>query len=1455
MPDTDGGDIPGGNGNLVPDGSNGADTPNTGYLTVDGSSNPDSSALSSNMLVLGVMSMIILVAITSLVIITRKHNIKFIFNRSKYASRGLIALALLVSVLSFIGLKDLNNSYNLASADDSSQQAEQGDTLAISTSDAKLDITLEDDPVYAYTKDTVTVSSPTEAGYTLSAYIDGNTKDLVNTTNSSLSSSEAESAKIVGLSTMSSQALVDNSWGIALTEPTSKDSTVFHGLPTNEDEALTLNVKGAATEANDTTDVYLGAYVVPGLPTGTYSGVTINYVAVANVVTDDITVKYHGNGLYFDEGQTKDENTVVYGNSCGMMYVGANCKKAYTTEEPAEIVKTSNLNDDGTKEGPYPQTPADESPYVINQVVTVPNAEKLRIEIDYGLSSGDYVYIIQGAWDGQSGPENYKEIGNYSDNISDQQTFDFDGDTITFVMVTGNNELAEGYDYGFYAKVYPMYTEKPTDIETTETTICNFFKTSNLDDEGNQLAPYIGESGQDYAMDSISIPGAEKLKVEITYGLTAGTGAVEIIEGSLYNPGDYEVLSPQEENIAGTKTRIFDSNQLFFYYELSSNTGESLPENYDYGFYAKIYPVYNEETDDSTPERVCSIINKSGEYMNTFGENNSYWYSQIDNPSNPGSTLEFAGESGVKNYLNQNYNEYTGQTIDLYATPNYTIHFDANGGEGKMIDQTINYSGRLNANSFTRTNHIFNGWNTKADGSGEPYSNQQYVNRIAKPNETITLYAQWAPNDYIVHFDANGGEGEMMDQTIVYNTYTNLTTNSFTRTNYAFNGWNTEADGSGTNYSNTASVYNIVNRGETITLYAKWRAVSYTIYFDANGGSGEMENQTINIDTNSYLVNNIYMPPTNYHYFNGWNTKADGSGASYTNQAEVYNLANGGETITLYAQWGTIYNVHFDANGGSGEMENQTINTDISTNLINNSFIAPTNYVFNGWNTEADGSGASYTNQAEVYNLANGGETITLYAQWLAPYTIHFDANGGSGEMENQIISSNTNAELIGNTFDAPANYYFVNWNTKADGSGDTYINQAEVYNLTDGGENISLYAQWADRPIGNIFYDANGNNVEGFMGIQSKDDDGNAITSGSTVTLYAPNFNRAGYGFAGWSDVPNYDTNSNAHFYGPNETITAPEDIATNGLILYAVWVLSVGSLQSDATVTCNSLIQATANGTNTLSSLSALTDQRDGQTYAIAKLADGKCWMIENLRLEAEYTRGDTNKALSQGYGIGANYGSSSYGNFVGLADAENTNFSLTTAANSLYYSKTQEGTATMNVGEHNYPVYRIPRYNNINTNNMQQKGNYSTKENVFSYGNYYNFPATIANTAYITGNASSTSICPSGWHIPRGGNNWSANEYYTLNYAINAGSTNSNKFMSYPNNFLFSGFFYTDHASNRNGNGYYWSSTAYSEPYSPYASHTAYELRLNKSFIRLEETSTKSTGLSIRCIINNQ
>ena len=382
----------------------------------------------------------------------------------------------------------------------------------------------------------------------------------------------------------------------------------------------------------------------------------------------------------------------------------------------------------------------------------------------------------------------------------------------------------------------------------------------------------------------------------------------------------------------------------------------------------------------------------------------------------------------------------------------------------------------------------------------------------------------------------------------------------------------------------------------------------------------------------------------------------------------------------------------------------------------------------------------------------------------------------------------------------------------------------------------------------GTITYYANASTTQGTMGIQDKDDAGNDLIDGASVTLYASNFSRTGYGFAGWTNKYDYATNtdSDLKFYGPQETITVPEGTTANGLSLYAVWVKSTGSLQdADKVATLcgtgtGSLTQAPTNGTANLSSVSALTDQRDNQTYAIAKLADGKCWMIENLRLDNQYTVGNnqndpsvTNASLSQGYNP----------SFIGLAGPESANFSNSTTPNSLYTTATGvEGKNTIS-GDSTYLGYRFPRYNN---NNTSQRAENTTKANVntYSYGNYYTWAAVIADTTdYTSGDHNTTSICPTGWHIPTGN---TSGEYYVLNTNANSGAINtSTGLRSYPTNFLYSGYFATSSAYNRGNGGIYWSSTAFD-------ANNSYRLSLGSTGVNPgTDYCNKYYGLTARCV----
>ena len=128
-------------------------------------------------------------------------------------------------------------------------------------------------------------------------------------------------------------------------------------------------------------------------------------------------------------------------------------------------------------------------------------------------------------------------------------------------------------------------------------------------------------------------------------------------------------------------------------------------------------------------------------------------------------------------------------------TPNpYKVSFDANQGTGTMAQQSFtNGKGQaLTANAFSRTGYDFDGWNTKADGSGKTYADKQAVkNLTAKRDAVVKLFAQWTPITYSIAYDLDGGElaeGESNPTEYTIESASVILTNP-TRENFDFAGW------------------------------------------------------------------------------------------------------------------------------------------------------------------------------------------------------------------------------------------------------------------------------------------------------------------------------------------------------------------------------------------------------------------------------------------------------------------------------------------------------------------------------------------------------------------------------------------------------------------------------------------------------------------------------------------
>ena len=316
-----------------------------------------------------------------------------------------------------------------------------------------------------------------------------------------------------------------------------------------------------------------------------------------------------------------------------------------------------------------------------------------------------------------------------------------------------------------------------------------------------------------------------------------------------------------------------------------------------------------------------------------------------------------------------------------------------------MENATVTVKG--NSGSLVKSGNAFTGWNTAANGSGTPYAENA---TFAMPNSAVTLYAQWSANPtYTVTYDGNGNTGGSAptDGTAYHNgdTVTVLgNTGSLVRTGYTFAGWNTLANGTGTNYASAAT---FAMGGSGVTLYAKWTSdPTYSVTYNGNGNTGG----SVPTDVNSYLSgatvtvlgNTGTLVKTGYT-FAGWNTLANGSG---TNYASAETFAMGGSGVTLYAKWTSdpTYSVTYNGNGNTGGAVPTDVNSYLNgatvTVLGNTGTLVKTGYTFAGWNTLANGTG---TNYASAATFAMGSSGVTLYAKWTTNSSGGSTGGGGGG--------------------------------------------------------------------------------------------------------------------------------------------------------------------------------------------------------------------------------------------------------------------------------------------------------------------------------------------------------------------------------------------------------------------------------------------------------------------------
>lgn len=250
----------------------------------------------------------------------------------------------------------------------------------------------------------------------------------------------------------------------------------------------------------------------------------------------------------------------------------------------------------------------------------------------------------------------------------------------------------------------------------------------------------------------------------------------------------------------------------------------------------------------------------------------------------------------------------TATTATLTWTLHYIASDAANTSSNRSYTVKVNgttvQSSTYNIDGKTGTNTVATGTTTITKGTSAKsvsfsvsfafnltWSGSYSGTRSASGSISVA-----AKTSYAVRYSANGGSGAPGQQTKWHGTALTLSSTKPTRTGYTFRGWATSASGS-VAYASGASY----TANAAVTLYAVWQAVTYTVAFNANGGSGAPASQTKTYGVTLTLSNTR---PTRTNYtFKGWGTASSSTTVSYAAGASYTRNA----AITLYAIWELAY--------------------------------------------------------------------------------------------------------------------------------------------------------------------------------------------------------------------------------------------------------------------------------------------------------------------------------------------------------------------------------------------------------------------------------------------------------------------------------------------------------------------------------------------------------------------
>ncbi len=703
--------------------------------------------------------------------------------------------------------------------------------------------------------------------------------------------------------------------------------------------------------------------------------------------------------------------------------------------------------------------------------------------------------------------------------------------------------------------------------------------------------------------------------------------------------------------------------------------------------------------------------------------------------------------------------DYGDTKVIANPSASYTISYNDNS-------QSATYS--PNPPAPTSVSRPFTGWTLTATGGGSPSGSF---------DTTTNTYTYNIASDAL---------------TAGYNTTSNtFTLPTITKTGHTCT-WH-ENSASGT--SHTSGETNVTISANT-EFFAVCTANPHNVTVTAGTGIAS----TTGSGSHDYGTN-VAIGATlsaGYHFANPkWTVNSGG----VTISNDSFIMPDNDVSVTANGAINTC-SIHYNVNTPSGTTSSgSTADSNFNYNTVTattaNGFSA-TGYNWAGWAESAGGtavittSGGNITATQAASWCGTHGTTKQLYAKWTKKYTYTLNLNKNDGTSDKQILNypSSGGTTDTSHTFTnlnsyAPTRtgYNFLGWATTS--TGTTYVT-SRTLNSSSAGSTPSadgfpvtdnLYAIWERT------YTIT---VNASTGATVSTGQGGPWASSITLTFKNSDTSKtffvktdSGYAF---DQIGNCGQGYSCSGGTPGQTGTIAIYVAgTSG----SMWTGSMTAqvlptLQNQTAInTCKNAATGTTYN---------LYDSRDGEKYTVAKLADGKCWMTQNLRLV-----GPKNLTTSD-------------------SDVPSSGFSLTASDSGTWCTDSSAA---------------------CDNQSMVLNSGSDT------YGSYYNWYAATAGTGkYETSSGSvSNSICPRGWRLPTGG---SSGEFQTLYGYYNSVSA----MMSSPVNFVLSGFRFSSSTFYQGSDGLYWSSTAYD-------SRGAYYLYLLSSDVRPADDFDKYGGFTVRCV----